>query len=90
MWLQSPLKDRNFPPLTTENRSPFVDAIHNFADKFNVILFSVPTQGTGVLDPLPSSIAGKNLANYQILNYVDILDNDRTELKSNKALKYLH
>ena len=37
-----------FPTLAAENRVLYTDAIRDFADRFNIIIFRVPTTGDGL------------------------------------------
>ena len=73
--------------LAAENRILYTDAIRNFADCFNIIIFCVPTTGDGSIAATPRTVAGCDLASYNLQNYVDVLDDHKGKLKDDQVLK---
>jgi len=77
-----------FPTLAAENRVLYTDAIRDFADRFNIIIFRVPTTGDGSIAATPRTVASHNLASYNLKDYVDVLDDHKGKLKDDQVLKY--
>ena len=77
-----------YPAPTTENRVLYEDAIRSLAERYNFILFKVPTSGDGTIAANPRRVAGKDLPNYNLSDYVDVLDDHHKNLKPGEHEKY--
>ena len=62
--------------------------MRDLVDKYNLLILKVPTNGDGTIHANPKMIAGRDLADYDLASYVDILDDHNGKLKANEPIKY--
>jgi len=69
-----------FPTVDTEHRSVYFNAVSTWAERYNLVLFKLPTSGNGQIAPIPRKLAGKDLPGYDLADHRDILDDKNVRL----------
>ena len=74
--------------VTPENRTKFLAAIRWMTDKYSISLLTIPTSGTGNVADEPKRLVGRDVANYDLADFRDALDEHVSRIADDIFLKY--